>query len=128
MLMANSSETRLDSPATGTAPGVPNGAPPAGAPVKLTVPEGEVIRERCKAMGIEWLEKAPKAEPEAVGLIPSEVAVRLRAIPFKIANGRLHVAMREPLDIPAVDELAVLAGRPDPPVGVVRPVARVLMP
>lgn len=117
MIMANSSENRLDTPLTGTTPGVPNGAPPAGAPVKLSVPEGEVLKERCAAMGIEWLEKAPKAEQAAVDLITSDVAVRLRAIPFKIANSRLLVAMRDPLDIPAVDELAVLAARPVSRVG-----------
>ncbi len=69
-------------------------------------------RLRCAALGIEWLEEAPEAKPEAVALIEPEVAVRLRVVPLRIDGDHLVAAMIDPLDIAAVDELATLSGYP----------------
>ncbi|MBM4111832.1 MAG: type II/IV secretion system protein [Phycisphaerae bacterium] len=70
------------------------------------------LRERCGLLGIEWLEKAPSAEAAAVELVPADVAVRLRVVPLRIVGARLLVAMADPLDLAALDEVAALAGRP----------------
>ncbi len=72
---------------------------------------------RCQALGIEWLRKAPEATADAIALLDGDLAVRLRAIPLRIERGRLVVAMRDPLDINAVDEIATLAGLPVTRVG-----------
>ena len=74
--------------------------------------EEQLVRERCRALGIVWLEEAPEASPEAVALISPEVAVRLRAVPLRIEEGRLVAAMLQPLDIAAIDELSTLTGLP----------------
>jgi type II secretory ATPase GspE/PulE/Tfp pilus assembly ATPase PilB-like protein len=70
------------------------------------------VRERCTLLGIEWLEDAPEASAEAVATITPETAVRLRVVPLRIENNRLVIAMVDPLDIAAADEVAALTGRP----------------
>ena len=85
--------------------GSADGAPPAA--------EDETpLMKRCRILGIEWLRKPPPVANEAVALLDGDLAVRLRAIPVRIERGRLIVAMRDPLDISAVDEIATLAGLP----------------
>ncbi|MCH8343467.1 MAG: Flp pilus assembly complex ATPase component TadA [Planctomycetes bacterium] len=75
-------------------------------------------RKRCAALGIDWLDEAPAASPEAVKLISAEVAVRLRVVPLRIEHDRLLVAMFDPLDISSVDEVSTLTGYPVTRVGV----------
>jgi len=73
---------------------------------------GSSMRDRCQALGIEWLDDAPSATSEAVELVDADVAVRLRIVPLRLEDGRLVVAMVDPLDIAAADEMAALTGRP----------------
>jgi type IV pilus assembly protein PilB len=75
-------------------------------------------KERCHALGIDWLDDAPETTPEAIASITSDIAVRLRVVPIRIENNRLIVAMVDPLDIAAADEVATLTGRPITRVGV----------
>ena len=82
----------------------------SNGPVARPGSDGASIRERCEALRIEWTEEAPSASTEAVSLIEPEVAVRLRVVPLRIADGRLVVAMIDPLDIAAVDEVSTLTG------------------
>jgi len=70
------------------------------------------IRDRCRSLGIAWLEKPPETDPAAIALITAEVAVRVRAVPLRVERGRLIVAMFNPLDIGAADEIATLAKMP----------------
>jgi type II secretory ATPase GspE/PulE/Tfp pilus assembly ATPase PilB-like protein len=72
--------------------------------------EAPPVRQRCAALGIDWLEDQPVATPDAVALIDADVAVRLRAVPLRIEDDRLVVAMLDPLDILAVDEVSTLTG------------------
>jgi type II secretory ATPase GspE/PulE/Tfp pilus assembly ATPase PilB-like protein len=88
-----------------------NGHGPASL-ASLTGLDGSNGRERCQALGIEWLEDAPETEPGAVSAISADVAVRLRVVPIRFENNRLVVAMVDPLDIAAADEIAALTGRP----------------
>jgi type IV pilus assembly protein PilB len=78
----------------------------------------EQVQQRCRMLGIEWLQQIPSAEREAVDLITADLAVRLRVVPLRIEKNRLVVAMADPLDISAADEVATLAGRPITRVGV----------
>jgi type IV pilus assembly protein PilB len=75
------------------------------------------VRDRCRLLGIEWLEKKPRSEKEAIGLLTADTAVRLRTIPVRLERGRLFVAMVDPLDIATVDEVAALTGKPVTRVG-----------
>ncbi len=74
--------------------------------------DGASVRERCEVLGIEWAEEVPAASPDAVELISPEVAVRLRVVPLRIEDDHLQVAMLDPLDIVAVDEVSTLSGYP----------------
>ena len=72
--------------------------------------DGEALAERCRLLGIEWLDKAPDIEPDIARLIEPDVAVRLRIIPLERENGHLLVAMADPLDVTAADEVGAIAG------------------
>ncbi|MSR44396.1 MAG: type II/IV secretion system protein [Phycisphaerales bacterium] len=76
------------------------------------------VRDRCATLGISWLEKTPETETSAIALISAEVAVRVRAVPLRMERGRLVVAMFNPLDVGAADEIAALAKFPVTRVGV----------
>ena len=80
--------------------------------------DADTLRQRCAALGIEWSEEAPDVQPDAVALIDAEVAVRLRVVPLRVESDRLVVAMMDPLDIVAVDEVSTLTGHPVTRVGV----------
>ncbi len=69
------------------------------------------VRERCALLGIQWLDKAPASDPAAAELLAPELAVRLGAVPVSIEGGRLLVAMLDPLDTAAVDEIAAVTSR-----------------
>ncbi len=101
-------------------PDVPNelrfNGEPASSTTSLDV-DVEAIRQRCAALGIEWAEEAPSVDPDAVSMISPEVAVRLRVVPLSVQDHRLHVAMVDPLDIVAIDEVSTLTGHPVTRVG-----------
>jgi type IV pilus assembly protein PilB len=48
---------------------------------------------------------------EAASLISQQVALRLHALPIEVTELSASVAMRNPLDVPAIDELSELMGR-----------------
>jgi hypothetical protein len=73
--------------------------------------EAAPMRQRCAVLGIDWLEEEPAVSAEAVALIDPEVAVRLRVVPLRLERDRLLVAMLDPLDIVAVDEVSALRRR-----------------
>ena len=83
----------------------------AGVGVSYGGLDSASVRDRCTLLGIEWAEDAPQIDPEAVAAITAEVAVRLRVVPVRFDGNRLVVAMVDPLDIAAADEIAALAGR-----------------
>ena len=75
-------------------------------------------RERCEAIGFEWLEKPVPTEAHAVRLIPADVAVRLRVVPLSAEGGRLRIALADPFDLHAIDEAGAVARMPLVRVGV----------
>ena len=56
------------------------------------------------------LEEKPEVEGSASRLIAAEQAMRLRVVPFAIVDGVLRVAMLEPGDFSAADEVSISAG------------------
>ncbi|CAG1003673.1 Type II secretion system protein E [Phycisphaerales bacterium] len=66
------------------------------------------------------LSKRPEVDAAAAALVPGDQAVRLRAIPFAFDGPRLLVAMLDPADVAASDEISVCAGRPVARVGISR--------
>ena len=85
------------------------------------------VRERCAMLGIEWLDKTPASDPAAAELLAPELAVRLGAVPIVIEGNRLVVAMLDPLDTAAVDEIGAVTSRSVKRVGLEAPAFRELM-
>ncbi len=53
------------------------------------------------------LENVP---PEVIAAVPSRLAARYRIVPIAIQGRKLHLAMRDPKDLIALDEIAFLTG------------------
>src|SRR5512136_1409270 len=78
----------------------------------------EDASEDVIAHGLAVQNRVPPATPEflqsirsdVLRLVPGRVAQRLRAVPFRKEGRVLSVAMRDPGDLPALDELAALTG------------------
>ncbi len=70
------------------------------------------LRERCQMLGLAWHERQAAADPDATILIEADVAVRLRVVPLRLEGSRLILAMLDPLDTDAADEIATLTGKP----------------
>jgi len=85
------------------------------------------VRERCALLGIEWLDKTPASDPAAAELLAPELAVRLGAVPIAIEGNRLVVAMLDPLDTAAVDEIGAVTSRSVRRIGLDAPAFRDLM-
>jgi type II secretory ATPase GspE/PulE/Tfp pilus assembly ATPase PilB-like protein len=92
-----------------------------------TPSQDSAVRERSALLGIEWLDKAPVSDPAAADLLPPELAVRLGAVPVSIDGGRLVVAMLDPLDTAAVDEIGAVTSRTIRRIGLDAPAFRELM-
>ena len=74
--------------------------------------DGDQMRERCNLLGLAWHDRAIVAEPDAIAQIDADVAVRLRVVPLRFEDSRIVLAMLDPLDTDAADEIATLTGHP----------------
>jgi type IV pilus assembly protein PilB len=83
----------------------------AKAPAAVPPSQDAAVRERCALLGIPWLDKAPASDPAAAELLAPEIAVRLGAVPVAFDGPRLVVAMLDPLDTSAVDEMGAVTAR-----------------
>lgn len=77
---------------------------------------------RAPDAGPSTLTKKPDVDLAVATLIAPEQAVRLRAIPFVREGGRVKLAMLDPGDLAASDELAILCSGPVSRVAVTRDV------
>ncbi|MEM1423387.1 MAG: GspE/PulE family protein [Planctomycetota bacterium] len=57
-------------------------------------------------------DERPTPETEALALLTSEQAMRLRAVPVSVEGDTLRVAMLDPSDYAGADEISVVAGMP----------------
>jgi Type II secretion system (T2SS), protein E, N-terminal domain len=48
--------------------------------------------------------------PQVIAAVPSRLAARYRIVPIEIVGRKLHLAMRDPKDLIALDEIAFLTG------------------
>ncbi len=89
----------------------------------LTEPLGDLLvrqgiltekeKARClgKQMGIPFVDLAQReADPGAARLIPHRLALRLRALPIERSDTAVSVAMANPLDLTAIDEIHAHTG------------------
>jgi hypothetical protein len=75
-------------------------------------PGADELQKRCELLGVTWHNNPASAESAAVELIEPDVAVRLRVVPLRLDGARVVLAMIDPLDTDAADEIATLTGRP----------------
>lgn len=78
-------------------------------------------RDKARCLGMQWgvkyydLSENP-AEPEAVKCISQDIARRYKVIPVLKSNGTLTLAMKNPLDVFAIDEVRLITGAEIEPV------------
>ncbi len=65
-------------------------------------------QQRVPYAGIDELRNVP---PEVVALVPARIAVRCRAIPFRVALTQVHVAMMDVKNLAFQDELAFVTAK-----------------
>jgi type IV pilus assembly protein PilB len=76
-------------------------------------------RVRClgEYWGVSYIDLTDfKADPDAVRVVSQELARRFKVIPIEKKNGRLCLAMKNPLDIFAIDEIRLITGMEVEPV------------
>ncbi|MFG0328672.1 MAG: GspE/PulE family protein [Phycisphaerales bacterium] len=85
----------------------------SGPMIDLTDPADteSSVRARCEQLGIVWHDEPIEADAAAAELIEAEEAIRLRAVPIFSTDDTVTLVMRDPLDLFAVDEISVMAGR-----------------
>src|SRR5215471_17971037 len=82
----------------------------------LQVPKKEVGKAVEQVQGVSYVECPPAAiAAEALALIPSSLALRCCAIPLELKDNTLIIALSEPQDLSALDDLRFSAGRPIQP-------------
>jgi type IV pilus assembly protein PilB len=68
-------------------------------------------REFAGRLGLEFVELAEvEVDPRAVGLVDRQVLRRHAALPVEFRDGKLVVAMRDPKDLHALEDLVMLSG------------------
>lgn len=73
--------------------------------------QGAILSVMAKQIGIpyvDFIEQQP--HPDALALVPRELAARHTLIPIEIADDRLVVAMADPQNVLALDDLRVVTG------------------
>jgi len=73
--------------------------------------ERSLESDRLHLLGIDVLDRMPDVDPDATALLPAEVAVRLRVVPITADDVSIRLAMLDPLDSEAVDEVSTRSGR-----------------
>lgn len=76
------------------------------------VSERDLVRAQAHQTGIDFVDlQSQRPSPDAVALVPQEVARRQLALPFRVDNGTLVVAMAEPRNHLALEEIARVTGK-----------------
>lgn len=75
-------------------------------------PKGAGVREHEQASPAGMLDEPPEFDRATTKIISADDAIRLRVVPVRREGNRLVLAMFDPTDDAAADELSVLAGAP----------------
>ncbi len=71
--------------------------------------QGAILSVMAKQIGIEYIDFAEhKPDPSAVALVPKELAVRYILMPVEIRDDQLVVAMADPQNVLALDDLRII--------------------
>ncbi|MFL5799129.1 MAG: GspE/PulE family protein [Actinomycetota bacterium] len=76
------------------------------------IKENDLVRALAHQIGLEFVDLgAFPVDPLATALIPESVAHRYRALPIGERDGRLLVAMSDPANVYALDDIRTITGR-----------------
>jgi type IV pilus assembly protein PilB len=76
------------------------------------IKEGELVRALAEQVGLEFVDLAEYAiDPTATTLLPEALARRYRAIPIGERDGKLLVAMSDPANVYALDDIRTITNR-----------------
>ncbi|MDP7005357.1 MAG: GspE/PulE family protein [Phycisphaerales bacterium] len=78
----------------------------------LDVEASQSSKQQCLNMGLHWVDVDPEIDQKIIELVDAELAVRLRILPIQIEGDRLTIAMIQPDDIEAADEVATITRYP----------------
>lgn len=75
--------------------------------------ERQIAEALAEQLGLPMINLAShRIDPEAVRLVPEAVARKRRAVPLTLEGGNLVIAMADPLDVFALDDVGIAARRP----------------
>jgi hypothetical protein len=91
----------------------------AGGRIGTCLLEMDALTEELLLKGLTEQLGVPSATPddlrgipeEVLGLIPEKLARRCRAVPFRVEGGRLDLALMDPRNLSAQDEIAFASGK-----------------
>lgn len=76
------------------------------------VSERDLVRTLAKAIGVEFVDlKEITIDPAATALIPDALARRYAAIPIGFEDNKLVVALSDPANVLAIDDIRAISGR-----------------
>ena len=76
-----------------------------------TISEAELVRTLARQVGLEFVDLNDRvADPSVASLVSESLARRYQAIPIGWEDGRLIVAMADPSNVFAVDDIRAIAG------------------
>lgn len=77
------------------------------------ISEDRLLRALSERYGVPFAEvdALRTSSPEVTALLPERLARRAKAVPFHLAGTALHVALANPLDLAAQDEIAFACGK-----------------
>jgi len=81
------------------------------------IKETDLVRALAHQIGLEFVDLGEfPVDPSATALIPESVARRYRALPIGERDGRLLVAMSDPANVYALDDIRTITGREVEPI------------
>jgi type IV pilus assembly protein PilB len=81
------------------------------------IKESELVRALAEQVGLEFIDLADHpVDPTATALLPEAIARRYRALPIGERDGKLLVAMSDPANVFALDDIRAITGRDVQPV------------
>jgi type IV pilus assembly protein PilB len=81
------------------------------------IKEGDLVRALAEQVGLEFVDLSDyPIDPTATALLPEALARRYRALPIGERDGKLLVAMSDPANVYALDDIRTITGRDVQPV------------
>jgi type IV pilus assembly protein PilB len=81
------------------------------------IKEGDLVRALAEQVGLEFVDLTDtQIDPASTALLPEALARRYRALPIGDRDGKLLVAMSDPANVYALDDIRTITGRDVQPV------------